>query len=77
MTYSILAIYENGVFKPLETPNLPEKEQVRITVEVSTKLDDVAAPNGQSDPLANVRASTGIKDLAEKFDEYRFGKSRT
>lgn len=74
MIQSILAIYENGVFKPLESPNLPENEHVRLTVEVSPKQVSPAASNGKSDPLADIRVSTGIPDLAEKFDEYRFGK---
>ena len=26
------------------------------------------------DPLAGLRVSTGIRDLAEHFDEYRFGR---
>ncbi len=74
MTQSILAIFENGVFKPLESPNLSENEQVRLTVEVSPKQSCTAASNGKSDPLAGIRVSTGIHDLAENFDEYRFGK---
>ena len=74
MNQSILAIYENGVFKPLEAPNLPENEQVRLTVEVAPMHVGSAASNGKSDPLAGIRVSTGIPDLAENFDEYRFGK---
>jgi predicted DNA-binding antitoxin AbrB/MazE fold protein len=29
----IRAIYENGVFRPLDTPNLPDQQQVRLTIE--------------------------------------------
>ena len=76
MHQSILAIYENGVFKPLETLNLPEKEQVRLTVEIDPKKDSSSTSNGKSDPLADIRVSTGIPDLAENFDDYRFGKRR-
>ena len=32
--------------------------------------------SGSDDPLAGVRVSTGIADLAEKFDDYRFGRRR-
>lgn len=34
MSEPIDAIYENGVFKPLTPPNLPEKSQVVLTVGV-------------------------------------------
>lgn len=73
MSQTIRAIYENGVFKPLETLDLPEFEQVRLTVEPIAS----ASPNqGFTDPLAGLRASTGISDLADNFDDYRFGKRR-
>ncbi len=71
MSQTIRAIYENGVFKPLEEPDLLESEQVRLTVEpVAPEAD---APS-RDDPLAGARAATGISDLAENFDDYRFGK---
>ena len=31
-------------------------------------------PTQNADPLAGIRVATGISDLAEKFDDYRFGK---
>ncbi|NJM73289.1 MAG: antitoxin family protein [Scytonema sp. RU_4_4] len=33
---TLKAIYENGVFRPLEKPNLKEGESVKITVESTT-----------------------------------------
>jgi predicted DNA-binding antitoxin AbrB/MazE fold protein len=33
---TLKAIYENGVFRPLEKPNLNEGESVKITVESTT-----------------------------------------
>ena len=71
----IPAIYEGGVLRPLEKLDLPEHQHVQITVE-----PDVAAgqePHGdtdQTDPLEGVRVATGIPDLAERFDDYRFGR---
>jgi len=91
MSVPIRAIYENGVFKPLETLNLPEHQQVQLTVEpaqgdpiqaeqTSLLANDQGAndqgANGKADPLAGIRATTGIPDLAEHFDDYRFGKRR-
>ena len=74
MSQIIRAIYENGVFKPLEAPDLTESEQVRLTVELVAP--DAPSSQATSDPLAGVRAATGITDLAENFDDYRFGKQR-
>lgn len=76
MTNTIRAIYENGVFRPLDAPNLSEHQQVRLTVEsiaVGTEDED---QTDAADPLADVRVATGISDLAEHFDDYRFGKRR-
>jgi len=74
MTQFIQAIYENGVFKPLEVPDLVDHQQVRLIVEKTDSAKaNSSSSNGPSDPLAGVRASTGISDLAENFDEYRLG----
>ena len=74
MPNTIRAIYENGVFRPLETPNLPEHQQVRLTVESTMTDTESTAEPDTVDPLADVRVSTGILDLAEHFDDYRFGR---
>ena len=75
MVQTIRAIYENGIFRPLETPNLAEREHVRLTVEPDSSSDrSSSADNESADPLAGLRVSTGISDLAENFDDYRFGK---
>ena len=76
MTQMIRAIYENGVFRPLDTPDLPEHQQVHLTVEsISSDTEKTTVPD-TVDPLASVRVSTGISDLAEHFDDYRFGRRR-
>ena len=33
MTVQVKAIYENGVFRPLEAVDLPERQQVTVTIE--------------------------------------------
>jgi predicted DNA-binding antitoxin AbrB/MazE fold protein len=76
MTDSIRAIYENGVFRPLDTPNLPEHQQVRLTVESIAPGTKNKADPDTADPLADLRVATGISDLAEHFDDYRFGRRR-
>lgn len=67
MSQVIRAIYENGVLRPLDEIVLQEHEQVRVTVES-------ASPANLGDPLAGLRVQTGISDLAEHFDDYRFGR---
>jgi predicted DNA-binding antitoxin AbrB/MazE fold protein len=77
MSQTIRAIYENGVLRPLDTLSLSEREQVRITVESdSSNATSAPAEVAAGDPLAGLRVSTGISDLAENFDDYRFGKRR-
>jgi predicted DNA-binding antitoxin AbrB/MazE fold protein len=76
MSQMIQAIYEDGVLKPLGKLVLGEHQQVQITVE-----PHVATGNPRSqdfdDPLSGIRAATGIPDLAEHFDDYRFGCRKT
>ena len=36
---TLKAIYENGVFRPLETPELTEGQSVQLTVEPTTPLN--------------------------------------
>lgn len=74
MTDSIRAIYENGVFIPLDTRNLPELQHVRLTVESIVPGTQGTAEADTTDPLPNVRIATGISVLAAKFDDYRFGR---
>lgn len=73
MSQTILAIYEDGVLKPLEKLTLGEHQQVQVIVE-----SQVVGGNPQGgelgDPLSGVRAATGISDLAEHFDDYRLGR---
>ena len=43
MKASVDAVYQDGVFKPVSSPELPEGERVRLTVErvTQTKPDDI------------------------------------
>ncbi len=76
MAHVLKAIYENGVLRPLERLDLEEHEEVRITVEsLGAQLERPERHDG-ADPLEGVRAATGIPDLAEHFDDYRFGRRR-
>jgi predicted DNA-binding antitoxin AbrB/MazE fold protein len=72
MSQMIQAIYEDGVLKPLEKLILGEHQQVQITIEPKAATGN-SPSQGFDDPLSGIRAATGIPDLAEHFDDYRFG----
>jgi len=77
MTQVFQAVYENGVLKPLETINLSEHQQVRVTIE-GTSIEGVENPGilSTDDPLSGFRVSLGIPDLSENFNDYRFGRRK-
>ena len=52
------AVYENGVFRPLKTPAIPQGKQVRIEVEV---------PEG-GDPDTILALATSVFDGLSKRD---------
>jgi predicted DNA-binding antitoxin AbrB/MazE fold protein len=70
MSLTIQAIYENGVFRPTESVELPDPCRVEVDVrpmpeqtEIPT-LDDVYAILGR-------RHSSGEHDLAERHNEHQ------
>jgi predicted DNA-binding antitoxin AbrB/MazE fold protein len=69
MPQVVRAVFENGIPRPLDHLDLDESQQVRITVEPAE------TPNGD-DPLGGLRVATGVKDLAEHFDDYCFGRRK-
>ena len=71
MTRTFDAIFVGGVLRPLGSPELPENQTLRVTVEATADEPSIEAG---VDPLAGLACDTGIKDLAENFDDYRFGR---
>ena len=67
---SIHAIYEHGVFRPMQPVNLPERCEVEVeihtvkTEEQRPSLDDVYAILGR-------RHSSGEHDVAERHNEHQ------
>ena len=74
MPMIIDAVYENGVLRPLGSLDLAEHQQVRVIVEVTASGGTVPRPGNDEDPLAGMRIATGLGDLAENFDDCRFGR---
>jgi hypothetical protein len=46
----------------------------KLAIANGTAQQSTRDVNADDDPLAGLRVSTGIIDLAEHFDEYRFGR---
>jgi predicted DNA-binding antitoxin AbrB/MazE fold protein len=75
MEYAVQAIYENGVLRPLEKLNLGEHQQVQLIIQPDV-TNDRRQDGDPPDPLDGIRAATGIDDLAEHFEDYRFGRRK-
>ena len=58
MAKTILAIYENGVFKPLEKLNLQEAQRLKLTFEVFPSVVE------QTQALIQARAEV-VREVAE------------
>ena len=74
MSIIIHAIYENGVFRPIEAVEIPDKAEVEV--EVRLVKESPAAPP-MSEGLARIysilgeRYETGERDLASRVDEHQ------
>ena len=68
MNAQIEAIYEKGVFRPLDRVDLPEGKRVNLTVATSVELAKDPACD-----LLNIAEDTGISDLATNIDYYLYG----
>jgi len=73
MSKLINAIYENGIFKPLEDVELHDRQRVKL--EVITE-DETALVDSQKKALLNLVGigNSGLNDIARKHDEYLYQK---
>lgn len=73
MTETILAVYENGVFRPLQPHGLQEHQRVHLLV-ILEDLTALAASQRQS--LADLAGmgSSGCSDISAAHDSYLYGK---
>jgi predicted DNA-binding antitoxin AbrB/MazE fold protein len=73
---SLHAVFENGVFRPVERVDLPENSQVLIDVRPATR-PEVSQPAGPDDGWGAVYEilsrsyPTGERDLAARHDEHQ------
>jgi hypothetical protein len=68
------------ILQELDHISLQERVALRDLLEKKLaavdRIGDPRPANGSvhADPLAGLRIDTGIEDLAERFDDYRFGQ---
>ena len=76
MTSTVHAIYENGVFRPVEPVDLPERTSVEFDLRVSVQEADVPQP-AMCEGLAKIyevlgrRYSSGHTDTAARHNEHQ------
>jgi len=61
---SIEAVYENGVFRPLQPVALPEGARVAVVTFIpAAPLDEVASPVGLREPLVGEELMALLQDI--------------
>lgn len=73
---SLHAVFENGVFRPVERVDLPENSRVLIDVRPTTRpeVGQPAGPDEGWDPVYEILSRsypTGEPDLAARHDEHQ------
>ena len=71
---TFLAVYENGVLRPLETIDVEDGVRVRVEVRTDELAPDGPEPTATDGPdafLESIAFDSGLGDLAERFDNPR------
>ncbi len=63
---TVEAIYEKGVFRPIQEVDFEEGEKVEIIIKLPKERDSAA-------DFADIAIDTGISDLATNVDFYLYG----
>lgn len=71
MTEAIPAVYENGIFKPLQKVDLPEHKHVHLMI---MPEDEAELLNSQKKAMSRIigAGSSGLTDVAGKHDHYLY-----
>lgn len=73
-TFEVIVV--GGLLHPVGSPELAENERLLVTVKSTIAAEppvEKTIPLGV-DPLAGLARDLGVSDLAENFDDYRFGR---
>ena len=63
---TVEAIYEKGVFRPIQKVDFEEGEKVEIIIKMPNEKDS-------AESFADIAVDTGISDLAANVDHYLYG----
>ncbi len=74
MSKTFRAVYQDGVFHPLEHIELKDNSEVLVTFETADSSEHGESVSG--DPLAGISFASGLGDLSERFDDYRLGQKQ-
>ena len=71
MTEAIPAVYEDGIFKPLQKVDLPEHKHVHLMV---MPEDEAEILKSQKEALSKIigAGSSGLTDVSKKHDQYLY-----
>ncbi len=69
MTKTIVAVYEGGIFKPLQRIDLPEHKHVHLVV---MPEEDARLLESQRKELSSIIGigKSGISDISRRHDQY-------
>lgn len=73
MSKLITAIYENGVFKPLQDIDLPDRQRVKLEI---ISEDETSLIESQKKALLEIAGmgNSGLTDVARKHNKYLYQK---
>jgi predicted DNA-binding antitoxin AbrB/MazE fold protein len=73
MTKTIHAIYENGVLRPIEPLDLPDRTEVEIQLRVEDRTETAPMSEGLAEvyTILGRRHSSGEHDVAARHDEHQ------
>lgn len=71
MAKIIEAIYENGVFKPIQKINIKEHKKVEIIL--STEMEDSSSEENLLDGIIDIAKDCSDTDLSAQHDKYLYG----
>jgi predicted DNA-binding antitoxin AbrB/MazE fold protein len=66
---TVRAIYENGIFRPTEPVDLPEKSEVQVVI--PAPLTDEGVKLDATYEVLGERYRTGQRNLAERHNEHQ------
>lgn len=71
MSRAIEAIYENGVFKPLE--KLEIKEHTKLTIVLPTESEEPSLKESSLEGMIDIAKDCSDSDLSIHHDKYLYG----